>query len=354
MAVASLTIAAGCAGGGHHDLSRARQSSPGKLFPSPRVAARRLASVIKPPPLEALVTAQTEDRLLVMNLQSGRILRRIQIPGNPGYVATMGSGGPVAVVSSASGTVTMLGGRSLHVINVLRAFGAPHIPAMSPDGGYAYVTDDSRGQVAAIRLFDAKVVSRTFAGAGAHHLAFSPNLQQVWVALGESASTIGVLSTVVSRPAAPASVRVSPGHPRLVGRFRPGYLAHDLLFAPNGRQVWITAANRADVGAFSARTHRLLFRVRAGPPPQHVAFDGRYAYLTSGYGSRIEQVSVTTGRVLKRVAAPYGSFELDAGGGYVVTSSLLRGTLAIYDRQLRLLRVRHVGPSAEDVAIYRP
>jgi hypothetical protein len=85
-----------------------------------------------------------------------------------------------------------------------------------------------------------------------------------------------------------------------------------------------------------------------------VVFDGRYAYVTSGYGSRLEQVSLTTGRVLTRTAAPYGSFDLDAAGGYVVTSSLLRGTIAIYNNRLRLLRVRHVAPSAEDVAIYRP
>jgi hypothetical protein len=58
--------------------------------------------------------------------------------------------------------------------------------------------------------------------------------------------------------------------------------------------------------------------------------------------------------VLKSVAAPYGSFDLDAAGGYVVTSSLLRGTLAIYNTRLRLLRVRRVASSAEDVLLYQP
>jgi hypothetical protein len=35
----------------------------------------------------------------------------------------------------------------------------------------------------------------------------------------------------------------------------------------------------------------------------------------------------------------------------VVTASLLRGTMAIYDASLRRLRVRHVAASAEDVVL---
>jgi DNA-binding beta-propeller fold protein YncE len=320
--------------------------------PRPEPARRHRQAALPAP--QALVTAQTQGRLLVVDLRNGRVLRRISVPGNPGYVATLGSGGPVVVASSAADTVTVLGGASLHVFRVLHGFTDPDIPAMAPDGGYAYVTEDIPGRVVAIRLVDDSVLSRTFVGPGAHHLAFSPDLQQVWVALGQAASTITILSTVVSRPPPPSSVVADPGHPHVLARLHPGYLAHDLLFTPDGRQVWITSASGSDVGVFSARSHRLLFRVPGGAPPQHVVFAGRYAYVTSGYGSRIEQVSVATGRVLRRTAAPYGSFDLDAAGGYVVTASLFAGTVAVYDASLHLLHVRHVAPSAEDVAIYRP
>ncbi len=318
------------------------------------VAATHVRHPAHQPPLWALVTAQTEDRLLEVDLRSGRVVRRVRVPGDPEYVATTGVGGPIIVPSSASGTVTVLGGPSLRMIKVVSGFGAPHIPAIAPGGGYAYVTDDARGQLDAILLTTDRVISRTFVGAGAHHLAFSPDQRQVWVALGQSAPTIAILSTVASRPPPPSSVIGDPGHPHLIGQFHPGYRAHDLLFTPDGRRVWITSASGPDIGVFNARNHSLRFRVPAGPPPQHVVFAGRYAYVTSGYGSQIEQVSRASGRVLKRVAAPYGSFDLDAGGGYVVTSSLLRGTLAIYDTRLRLLRVRKLAPSTEDVTIFRP
>jgi hypothetical protein len=58
--------------------------------------------------------------------------------------------------------------------------------------------------------------------------------------------------------------------------------------------------------------------------------------------------------VITRAAAPYGSFELAAEDGYVVTSSLLRGTLAIYTPDLKQLRVVKLAPATREVAISRP
>lgn len=91
-----------------------------------------------------------------------------------------------------------------------------------------------------------------------------------------------------------------------------------------------------------------------GRGPQHVAFAGRFAYVTSGYGSTIERVDAATGRILTRARSPHGSFELAAGDGYVVTSSLLRGTLAIYTPALKLVRVVHLAPATREVALSSP
>lgn len=286
------------------------------------------------------MTAGSENRLLIVGLPGGGVRREVSITGDPSYVDATKR--VVVVVSSDPGAVTLIDRRSLRVIRVFRGFSFPHIPAISPDGRYAYVTDDGSGQLAAIGLYDDRLISRVFVGAGAHHLAFSPDQRRAWVALGQAAQAIALLSTV------------DLGHPHLVGYLHPPFLAHDLLFAPGGGQVWVTSASTTYVGVFSTRTRRLLFRVPAGTPPQHLAFAGGDAYITSGYGSSIEQVSLRTGHLIRKVLAPYGSFDLDAGGRYVVTASLLQGTLATYDRQLRLLRVRRLAPSTEDVALSAP
>jgi YVTN family beta-propeller protein len=277
----------------------------------------------------------------------------VPLPADPQDIAATGDGGVVAVVSSSAAKVTVLDRGTLRVIKTFGGFDRPHIVATSPDDAYAYVTDDVRGTLTAIRLSDMKATSTISVGRGAHHLAFTPDERQVWVALGESAQQITVISTVVKWPPDSSPV-IDPGRPHVIGHVALGFPAHDLGFSPDGRQVWITSAAGNDVTVLDARSHHALFRVPVGKAPQHLAFDGRYAYLTSGYGSTIVKVDTMTGQVIRRTAAPYGSFELAAADGYVGTSSLLRGTLAIYTTGLKLLRVVKLAPATRELAISRP
>ncbi len=301
-----------------------------------------------------LVTDPAGDHVLFVALPQLLVLRRMTVPGASEYAVTMGRDG-AAVVSARSGTVTLLSGPRWHAAQVLGGLVAPHIPALAPGADVLYVTDDATGRLAVIALTDRRIVSRTFVGLGAHHLTFSADAAQTWVALGQSARTITILSIRTPPPLGITGGNwVNPARPHIVAHFDPGYRAHDLKFTPDGRAVWVTSASGPTIGVFDARTHRLRFRVPGGAPPQHVIFSGRDAYITSGYGSSIERVRWATGRVLRRVAAPYGSFELDTSGPYVLTSSLLRGTLALYDRRLQLLRVRRVASSAEDVTSFAP
>jgi DNA-binding beta-propeller fold protein YncE len=292
------------------------------------------------PRVQALVTAETENRLLVVDLASGRVVRRLAIANDPEDVAAnSGACSSVVVTSASAGKVTVLDRETLGPRGVIGGFGTPHIAEIAPGGAYAYVTDDARGTVTVIYLGGPRVTSTIEVGASAHHLSFDMAHGVAWVALGETARTIVILSTA------------NLAHPRVTGRFDPGFPAHDVEFSPDGQQAWISAADSSDVSVFDAVDRRLLFRVPVGTGPQHVAFAGRFAYVTSGYGGVIEKVDAATGRVLARASSPYGSFELDARQGYVVASSLLRGTLAIYNPELKLLRVTHLAPATREVAI---
>lgn len=287
----------------------------------------------------ALVTSESQNELLAVSLPDGHVLRRIHLPADPENVSADVQG-PAVVVSARSHSVTLLSWRSLRVLGIFRGFANPHLAAIAPGGDWAYVTDDGTGELSVISLRGRFIADRVFVGMGAHHLAFSPFLATVWVALGEHARTIVVLNTT----------RVD--HPRVLTRFDPGFAAHDLAFNPNGSQVWVTSDSSTEVTVFSTRTRQPLFRVPAGPPPQHVAFGEvtRDAYVTSGYGSRIEMVS-GRGRVLRVASLPYGSFNVATADGLVVTSSLLRGTVTeLTDRLQRWQNVK-IAPAARDVAI---
>jgi DNA-binding beta-propeller fold protein YncE len=305
------------------------------------------------PSPQALVTDEAQNRLLVVDLPSGRVRRPVQLPTDPEDLALTGDGGVVIVVSSSAGRVTVLDRDKLRPIKTFGGFDQPHIVAVSPDYQYAYVTDDVRGTLTAIRLSDMRATSTVAVGPGAHHLAFSPDERRVWIALGQAAQTITIVSTVARMPTPGSSPMIDAGRPHVIGHFSPGFPAHDVSFSPDGREVWISSAAGPDVTVFGTRSRRVLFRIPVGAPPQHIAFDGRDAYLTSGYGSTIEKIDAATGRMIRRTSVPYGSFELAAADGYVATASLLRGTLAIYTPALKLLRVVELAPATREVAISR-
>jgi DNA-binding beta-propeller fold protein YncE len=339
-----LALLTGC--GAHRAVQSANpRATVAASVPAP--TARTVAKPARRAP-EALVTDETQNRLLAVGLPAGRIIRRVPLADDPEDIAT---GSVVIVVSSKAGVVTVLDRSSLRPIRTFGGFDRPHIAAISPDGQYAYITDDARGTLTVIGLSEMRVTSTIRVGPGAHHLTVSPNERQIWVALGESAQTVVILSTVARTPAAGASPVIDPGHPHVIGRLTPGFRAHDLSFTADGRQVWISSAAGPAVTAFDVRSRRMLFRVPVGAPPQHLAFEGRFAYVTSGYGSTIEKVDAATGRIIARAAAPYGSFELAAADGFVASASLLRGTLAVYTPGLKLLRVVKLAPATREVAI---
>jgi len=282
------------------------------------------------------VTAETQNRLLAVALPSGRVIRRIPMPAQPENVETLGSSS--VVVSTRGHAVTILHG--LRVVATLRSFGAPHVPALAPDLTHAYVTDDARGQLDVIDLRSRRVVRRVNVGPGAHHMAVDPLGNAVWVALGERARTITTVDTS------------DTARPRVTGHVDPHGLAHDLAFSPSGRTVWVTYDDRSSVGVFDAATGRLLDTVPTGPPPQHLAFgtQGR-VYVTSGSDGTLRILSASTGRTLRLVRTPYGSFNLGLSAGLVTVASLYRGTLVELDDGGRVLLRRRVAPAARDVSV---
>jgi DNA-binding beta-propeller fold protein YncE len=286
----------------------------------------------------ALVTAEKQDELIAVELPQGRVAGRVRLPADPQNVIA-DPAAPTVVVSAKGGAVTLLGARSLRVLKIFRGLSNPHLAAYSPDRRYAYVTADGSGELVVIALAKRQIVARLFVGLGAHHLAVSPDGARIWIGLGERAEAVAIVDSS------------NPLRPRLAGRFVPHFTVHDLAFSPDGKRVWLTSDDEDRVHVVDARTRRLVFTVLAGPPPQHVAFDQRHAFVTSGYGSRIELVDPLRGTVLRTVRQPYGSFNLATGGGLVVTSSLLSGTLAELDTRLNRLRTMRVAGATRDVAV---
>lgn len=288
----------------------------------------------------ALATADTEAHVVVVALDSGRVARRVSTVEDPRSIAS-GPGGHVVVAHPAAGALSLLTARPARVRRVLRGLGAPRYTAIAPGGDHAFVTDGERGEVVVVDRRRGRIVAGVEVGAGARHVTLDPAGRTLWAALGSSAAAIAVVD--VSEPT----------RPRLRRRVRPPFLAHDVAFSPTGRRVWVTAGRERRLAVLPAAGAGRAVLLAADDAPQHVSFGRGVAFVASGNGASVHAHDLADGRVRHVARVPFGSYNVQAGAGAVVTPSLSRGTLTVLDRAGRVRREVKVASAAHDACIVR-
>lgn len=296
---------------------------------------RSLASLVPQRRPVVLATADLEAHLVAVDLRSGTVLEHIPTEAYPRSIETVGS---VAVVAhSELGVVSLVDGAARRVRHVLRGFEEPRYTAGHPDARHAYVTDAERGELVAIDVLAGSILAREPVGPLARHVTIDPRGGTVWVALGSKAQELAVVD-----------VR-APGRPRLLRHVRPPFLAHDVSFAPGGARVWVSAGDSRELAIF-ARDGRVLARLAADAPPQHISFDRTTAYVTSGLGGTLRRHALDGSR-LSLTRVPEGSYNVQYAHGHVVTPALGRGSLCIVDPTGRLLHRDEIARSSHDAAV---
>jgi len=283
----------------------------------------------------ALVTADTQSRVAVVELSTGKVLRSIRTLAGPRSIETV-SGIAGVVCHTVQGAVSIIDGPKLVVRHVLHGFDEPRYAAAAPNGRHAFITDSGRHEVVTIDVVQGRKIARLPVGGPARHVSIDPSGRILWVSLGSKAEH--VVAVDVSKPAAL----------RLLGRITPPFLAHDVGIVPGGRQVWVSSGDRKALAVYDRRSGDVLRRLPADAPPQHVTFLGAHAYVTSGEDGTLRVHSLKDGRVLRTTAVPDGSYNVQEAFGWIVTPSLDRGTFCVLDRQGRLARRVQVSPSSHD------
>ena len=252
----------------------------------------------------ALVTCDAEARLAVVDLTAFRVVRSIATLPDPRSVELVGD--RAVVCHTAMGAVSIVGRHGVH--HVLRGFVEPRYTAAHPDGMHAFVTDSGRSGVVAIDVMRGRVLGAWPCRAGRVTSRSTPGR----AALGR----------------ARLCVRASRGRrrrrPRHASTLTPGFRAHDVGLAPDGR-IWITA------GAARARRRRRRRRRQTwrrstspsatGPPMSRAATRERCA-------SRI-----CDGRLLRTTPIPAGPTTCSTASAACSPRRSTRGTLAVLDRR---------------------
>ena len=285
-----------------------------------------------------LVTADNEAAILAVDAQSGQVTRRIPTAPDPRGIDASRDGQRAVVCHTGSGVVSVLaaGFRVRHTLEVIAeprytVFGKSDI---------AYVSDSAGAALHAIDLTTGRTVGRLDVDGPARHLSISPDAERVWLALGNASRTVAIIDVA------------SPRRPRLVRNIATPHRAHDVAFATDGREVWISSGSTRRIAVYSARTGRQVAVIDADAPPQHFAMLPGGAWVTSGEAGTLRVHDLTTREVRHHVAVPVGSYNVTAGFGRVATPSLDRGTLTIVDRHAGAVSSsRRVATAAHDACI---
>ena len=305
---------------------------------------RGLAALSKGMPL-ALVTADLESHVVVLDLETTRVVRRIATGPGPRAIeyirGPFGSG--VLVAHTEHGVVTLIGAESLSIRAEVQGFDEPRYACASPLGrlggaAIAYVTDSAAEEVVTVDVTGrGRVLWRTRVPGPARHISISPDGRTLWSALGTAAARVAVLDAS------------DPRRPKLVRTVDPPFLAHDVVFAPDRRTAWVTSGDERRFALYRGerRPARIL---AAGAPPQHVTFSREKAFVASGDDGTVRRHRLDGGLV-REARVPTGSYNVVFGFDRLVTPSLGQGTVTFLDRNGRVAVVRKVARAAHDACI---
>jgi hypothetical protein len=281
----------------------------------------------------ALVTADLESSVVAVDVSTGRVIRRLSTPADPRSIESIGWVSAL-VAHTAGGRMTLIDS-DLRVRPIAGDFDAPRYTAVSPDRRLAYVTDSAREEVAVVDVRGRRVVGWVRVGGPARHLGIDRDGTRLWVALGNKATALAVLSLA------------EPSRPRLVGTIQPPFLAHDVGFTPGGRRVWVTSGDRRRLAIYETRTGKLVRTIAGDAPPQHVTFMGDRAFVTSG-DDAVLRVHALDGRLLRSAPVPVGSYNVQHGHRWILSPSLSEGTLCSFTARGAPLHELRVARSSHD------
>lgn len=281
------------------------------------------------------VTADLESHVVVLDLLTTKVVKRIRTGPSPRSIEAVRA--TLAVVAHTDhGAVSILDVTPGRVRGEVEGLVAPRYAAVHPGLPYVYVTDSAREEVVVLDVDAARIVGRVRVPGPARHVSLSPDGQVLWTSLGTKAARVAVLDTSDAR------------RPKLTRTFAAPFLAHDVVFAPDGDAVWLTSGSEKRVAVY--RHGRPLRVLEAGAPPQHVAFGQQKAFVASG-GDGTMRHHRLDGSLVREARIPRGSYNVTFDRSGVVSPSLGAGTVTVLDRNGRVRAVRKVARAAHDACI---
>jgi len=223
----------------------------------------------------ALVTAEANRALLVVDVPAGRVETAVETRAEVSHMVAVTPDGRRAFVANiGSGSVTAIDlGSRIRLRDIPTGPGAEGV-CVTPDGSQVWVTNRAADTVSVIDAGSLQVVRTLEAPDFPIRAAATPDGSRVLVTCAESGD-VAVFSTARRAPERRVPLPAAPGRGdgRLFGdRFGASSVPIGIVVSGDGRRAWVAHSNADVISVVDLTTWEKVGELRAGKEPDGMAW----------------------------------------------------------------------------------
>ena len=280
----------------------------------------------------------------VLDTATGRVLKTIKVPAGPEAVIVTPDGRRVYASSEDATELSVIDTGTDRVIKTLELGRTPEGMALSRDAKTLLVAMFDIGKLDVIDTSTLNVTAQVSV-AKPHGVALSPDGRTAYVGSQDVPDHNAVVVVDV------------PGR-RVVARMPVGQTPRGLTVSPDGKSVYFTEANSADIQVLDTMTNEVTTQIPVGPIPHQIAFtpDHKYALAVVQATGQLAIIDAASHQVVKDVAV--GHFPhwvgLASDGAFAYVTNEGDNTVSVVDMaEQRVVATILVGDGPRKISLQR-
>jgi YVTN family beta-propeller protein len=225
----------------------------------------------------------------VIDTGSDAVTGKVAVGLHPAHVVLTPDGGFAYVTNGGDNSVSVVDVASRAVVATIAAGKFPHGIRISPDGKHAYVANLKGGTVSVIDVASRKEIDQIPVGKGPAQVGFTPDGRLAFVSLSEEK----------------AVAVIDPSNRKVTRKIAVGTVPIQLFATPDSSVLVVAnQGSRANPGTsvslVDLKTFEVIKTVQTGSGAHGVAIDraGRLAYITNTYADTVSVLDIPARKVV--------------------------------------------------------
>lgn len=242
---------------------------------------------------------RSADGIAVVDLESGRVVQRLDAGSDPESFDVSPDGERLYVSNEDDGRLSVLEVRSGKQLASIAVGGEPEGVAVRPDGAIVYVASEAENRIDVVDPVKARVIARIDAGLRPRALLFTPNGASAF-ATSELDGSLLVLDARAHKLRSRIAVDL------------PGARPMGLALSPDAQRLFVSTGRGGAIAVLDVPSGKLAGAVQSvGARPWGIALssDGDKLYTANGPSNDVSVIDVKRGEVVRRIPvgrSPWG------------------------------------------------